>query len=85
MFDRVRNSWLLFKVRDVGVGDVFNVIAGFLSDRVQRVVVDGVHSEDVVGVPQGCIGFLCCFLLQTCVLSMIFLNTLHIILTVFNE
>ena len=55
MFDRVRNSWLLFKVRDVGVGDVFNVIAGFLSDRVQRVVVDGVHSEDVrviSGVPQ---------------------------------
>ena len=37
-------------------GSVFNVIASFISDRVQRVVVDGIHSENVrvvSGVPQG--------------------------------
>ena len=36
-FDRVSHSDLLHKLRDVGVGgSVFDVIAGFLSGRVQR-------------------------------------------------
>ena len=37
-------------------GGVFDVIAGFLSGRVQRIVVDGVRSENVrvvFGFPQG--------------------------------
>ena len=42
-FDSVSHSGLLIKLCDVEVGGaVFNVIAGFLSDRLQRVVVDGV-------------------------------------------
>ena len=36
-FDRVSHSGLLFKLRDVGVdGAVINVIAGFMSGRVQK-------------------------------------------------
>ena len=37
-------------------GVVFDVITGFLSGRVQRVLVDGIRSENVrvvSGVPQG--------------------------------
>ena len=38
---RVSHSGVLYKLRDVGVGGaIFYIIAGFLSDRVQRVVVD---------------------------------------------
>ena len=38
----------LHQLRDVGVGDaVFNVIAGFLSDIVTRIVIDGIYSENV--------------------------------------
>ena len=45
-FDPVSHSGILHKLRDVGVGGaVFDVIAGFLSSRVQRVVIDGVRSE----------------------------------------
>ena len=54
-FDRVSHSGLLYKLWDVGVGGaVFEVIAGFLSGRVQKVVVDGIRSENVrlvSGVP----------------------------------
>ena len=50
-------SGLLYKLHDVGVrGTVFDVTAGFLSGRVQRVAVDGICSENVrvvSGVPQG--------------------------------
>ena len=55
----VYDSSLLYKLRDVGVGGaVFDVIADFLSGRVQRIVVDGIRSEKfnvsvVSGVPQG--------------------------------
>ena len=37
-FDCVSHSCLLHKLRDVGVGGFFYVIAGFLSCRVHRVV-----------------------------------------------
>ena len=56
-FDRVSHSGLLYKLRDVGVGGAgSDVIAGFLSGRVQTVVVDGIRSENVMvvfGVLQG--------------------------------
>ena len=49
-FDRVSRSALPYKLRDVGVGGaVFNVIAGFLNGRVQRVVVYGVFAEMMLG------------------------------------
>ena len=51
------HSGLLYKVCDVGVGGaVFDVIAGFIIDRAQRILVDGIRSENVrvvSGVPQG--------------------------------
>ena len=56
-FDCVSHSGLLYILRDVCVGGaVFDVISGFLSGRVQRVVVDGIRSENVKVVslvPQG--------------------------------
>ena len=57
---------------------LFNVIACFLSGRVKRFVVDGVHSEDVVvpGVPQGGVLDLLLLLLCTSDLPIILENTL---------
>ena len=47
-FDLLNNLGMLFKLRDVAVGGaVFNVIADFVSGRLQRVVIDGVPSEDI--------------------------------------
>ena len=47
-FDCISHSGLLYKLRYVGVGGaVFDVIASFLSCRVQRVVFDGIRSENV--------------------------------------
>ena len=45
-FDRVSHSGLLFKLKSVGVGvSVPSICRGFLSNRRQRVVVDGGTSE----------------------------------------
>ena len=67
-------------MRDVGVGSaVFDVIVGFLSGKVQRVVVDGVCSENVMvvySVPQGCVLGPLLFLLFTCNLLIILENIL---------
>ena len=69
-FDRVSHSGLLYKLRDVRDGAaVFDVIACFLSDRVQRVVVDGISSENVRVVScvlQGSVLGHLLFLLYTC-------------------
>ena len=56
-FDRARHSGLLFKLKYIGVGvSVLSICTEFLSDRRQRVVVDGATSEwitIILGVPQG--------------------------------
>ena len=56
-FDRVNHCALAFKLRSMGVGGKFlNIISSFLSDRVQRVSLDGKYSSFsrvVSGVPQG--------------------------------
>ena len=56
-FDRVNHAALLFKLRQFGVGGAFlSIISEFLSNRLQRVVVDGHYSEYrnvISGVPQG--------------------------------
>ena len=79
-FDRVSHSGILYKLRDVGVGDaVFDVFAGFLSDKLQRVVVDGIRSENVrvvSGVPHGSVLDPLLFLLYTSDLPMTLENTL---------
>ena len=46
VFDRVRHSGLLFKLKSIGVGgSVLSICGKFLSNRRQRVVVDGATSE----------------------------------------
>ena len=56
-FDKVNHRALLFKIRNLGVGDRFlDILNDFLSNRTQRVSVDGSFSSyfDVKsGVPQG--------------------------------
>ena len=56
-FDTVWHSGLLHKLQNIGVeGDMIKIIKSFLSDRQQRVTIDGKNSdwEDVqAGVPQG--------------------------------
>ena len=45
-FDRVPHQRLLAKVRAHGItGDIYNWISAWLSDRKQRVVLNGSHSE----------------------------------------
>ena len=79
-FECVNPFGLLYKLCDVGVGGaVFDVIVGFLSDRVQRVVVDGIRSENVTVVasdPQGSVLDLLLFLLYTSDLRIILENIL---------
>ena len=56
-FDSVWHEGLLFKLKRIGIeGDMIGVIESFLSDRKQRVTIDGKFSEWVdvqAGVPQG--------------------------------
>ena len=56
-FDRVSHSGLLFKLKSIGVGgSVLSICTEFLSDRRQRVVVDGAANEwipIISGMPQG--------------------------------
>ena len=56
-FDRVNHEALIYKLRQLGIGGPFlNILIEFLTDRKQRVVVDGHHGEwrsVVSGVPQG--------------------------------
>ena len=56
-FDRVPHCYLLAKLRMLGIDEnVLAVIQSFLSDRSQRVIIDGNLSESVPvpsGVPQG--------------------------------
>ena len=41
-FDRVNHKALLFKLKQLGIGGpFFNILSEFLSNRKQRVVVDG--------------------------------------------
>ena len=56
-FDRINNKALLFKLKQLGIGGpFFNILSEFLSNRMQRVVVDGQLGDlrpVVSGVPQG--------------------------------
>ena len=56
-FDRVNHKALLFKIRSLGIGGCFlDVLSDFLTNRQQRVSVDGCFSSFspvLSGVPQG--------------------------------
>ena len=56
-FDRVNHRALIYKLRLMGIGGPFlNIFTEFLTNRTQRVVVDGHYSElrnVISGVPQG--------------------------------
>ena len=58
-FDRVNHKALAFKLRQLGVGGPFlSILTEFLSNRLQRVVVDGQFNEYrkvISGVRQGSI------------------------------
>ena len=58
-FDRVWHKGLLYKLNSNGIeGNLYNLIESFLSNRFQRVVLNGQHSkwEKIsAGVPQGSI------------------------------
>ena len=56
-FDRVNHNALIYKLRQLSIGGPFlNILMDFLTDRKQRVVVDGHYGEwrsVISGVPQG--------------------------------
>ena len=56
-FDRVNHLGILCKLCSVGIkGSVLSILAQFLSNRLQHVMVDGCRSKlvnVVSGVPQG--------------------------------
>ena len=55
-FDRVNHKALIFKIRQLGVGGPFlSIQTEFVSNRLQRVVVDGqfnAYRNVILGVPQ---------------------------------
>ena len=56
-FNRINHKALIFKLRQFGVGGpFFSILTEFLSNRLQRVVVDGQfndYSNVISGVPRG--------------------------------
>ena len=58
-FDRIWHEGLIFKLKQIGIqGEALNIIKNFLSDREQRVTIDGQSSDWTqisAGVPQGSI------------------------------
>ena len=58
-FDRVWHEGLIYKLKRIGIeGEMLNILVSFLSERKQRVIIDGQYSEWVdikAGVPQGSI------------------------------
>ena len=58
-FDRVWHEYLIFKLRSYGISDsLLRLFNSFLSERLQRVVLNGQASEwrkELSGVPQGSI------------------------------
>ena len=56
-FDRVNHNALIFKLRQMGVGGaLLSIVTEYLTNRLQRVSVDGYYSEYrnvISGVPQG--------------------------------
>ena len=77
-FDRVSHSSLLFKLKSIG-GSVLSICPEFLSDRTQRVVVDGSTSEwipTISGVPQGSVLGSLLFILYTREMFQLFENIL---------
>ena len=55
-FDRVNHNVLIYKLRQLSIGGPFlNILMDFLTDRKQRVVVEGHHGEwrsVISGVPK---------------------------------
>ena len=59
-FDRVSHCCHLFKLKSIGVGGiVLSICRGFLSDRRQRVLVDGATNE-WIPIFQACHREVCC-------------------------
>ena len=45
-FDKVWHKGLLYKLKSMGIsGDLYNLLENYLSDRLQRVVLNGQHSS----------------------------------------
>ena len=68
-FDRVNHKALIFRLRQLGVGGLFlSILTEFLSNRLQKVVVDGQFNEYrnvISGVPQGSVLGSLLFILYT--------------------